>query len=43
VDGLPLKYVPTADEVADVITFLASPRAAYMTGTTVTVDGGISA
>jgi NAD(P)-dependent dehydrogenase (short-subunit alcohol dehydrogenase family) len=42
VDSLPLKYVPTAEEVADVITFLASPRAAYMTGTTVTVDGGIT-
>jgi 3-oxoacyl-[acyl-carrier protein] reductase len=41
-DELPLKYVPTAEEVADVITFLTSPRAAYMTGTCVTVDGGIT-
>jgi NAD(P)-dependent dehydrogenase (short-subunit alcohol dehydrogenase family) len=39
---LPLGYVPTAEEVAGVIVFLASPRAAYMTGTTVTVDGGIT-
>jgi 3-oxoacyl-[acyl-carrier protein] reductase len=39
---LPLGYVPTAEDVAGVIVFLASPRAAYMTGTTVTVDGGIT-
>jgi 3-oxoacyl-[acyl-carrier protein] reductase len=39
---LPLGYVPTAAEIADVIVFLASPRAAYMTGTTITVDGGIT-
>jgi NAD(P)-dependent dehydrogenase (short-subunit alcohol dehydrogenase family) len=31
-----------ADEVADLITFLASPRAAYISGTVVTIDGGIS-
>lgn len=42
VDELPLKYVPSAEEVADILTFLASPRAAYMTGTCVTVDGGIT-
>jgi 3-oxoacyl-[acyl-carrier protein] reductase len=41
-DDLPLGYVPTPEEVASVIVFLASPRAAYMTGTTVTVDGGIT-
>lgn len=41
-EELPLKYVPSAEEVAGVIAFLASPRAAYMTGTCVTVDGGIT-
>jgi len=32
----------TPEEVADLIVFLASPRAAYVTGTVVTIDGGIS-
>jgi 3-oxoacyl-[acyl-carrier protein] reductase len=39
---LPLGYVPTVEEIAGVVVFLASGRAAYMTGTTVTVDGGIT-
>ncbi len=38
----PLGYIPSAEDVAGVIAFLASERAAYMTGTTVTVDGGIT-
>ena len=32
----------TDREVADVIVFLASPRAGYITGTIVTIDGGIA-
>ncbi len=32
----------TADEIADLMLFLASPRAAYITGTVVTIDGGIA-
>jgi 3-oxoacyl-[acyl-carrier protein] reductase len=38
----PLGYIPRAEDIAGVIVFLASPRAAYMTGTTVTVDGGVT-
>jgi len=41
-DDLPLKRVPSAEEMAGLIAFLASERAAYMTGTTVTPDGGIT-
>ncbi len=33
----------TARETADLCAFLASPRAGYITGTVVTIDGGISA
>lgn len=32
----------TAEEVADLTVFLASPRAGYITGTIVTIDGGIA-
>ena len=32
----------TAQEVADLMVFLASPRAGYITGTIVTIDGGIA-
>jgi 3-oxoacyl-[acyl-carrier protein] reductase len=39
---LPLGRIPEAAEIAGIVAFLASERAAYMTGTTVTVDGGIS-
>ena len=31
-----------ADEVADLMLFLASPRAGYISGTIVTIDGGIA-
>jgi len=31
-----------ADEVANLIAFLASPRAGYISGTVVTIDGGLA-
>jgi len=40
VAGTPLQRIGTADEVADVIVFLSSPLARYVTGETVVVDGG---
>lgn len=42
-DLYPGKRPATARETADLVAFLASPRAGYITGTTVTIDGGISA
>lgn len=39
---IPLGRLGTPREFGDVVCFLASARAAYVTGTTVTVDGGMS-
>jgi len=36
----PLKRLGTAREIGDVVAFLASPKASYITGETIYVDGG---
>ncbi len=36
----PQERMGTGDEIADVVTFLASPRASWVTGANVVVDGG---
>ena len=38
--GTPLARIGTAEEVAEVIAFLCSPAAAYITGQNLVVDGG---
>ena len=38
--NLPFGRMGRPNEVADVVTFLASPRASYVSGTVVTVDAG---
>jgi meso-butanediol dehydrogenase/(S,S)-butanediol dehydrogenase/diacetyl reductase len=38
-----VKRVARPDEIADAILYLASPRASYVTGTFLTVDGGMTA
>jgi len=38
----PLRRMGTADEIADVIGFLCSPAAAFLTGQNLVVDGGVS-
>jgi 3-oxoacyl-[acyl-carrier protein] reductase len=43
VKEIPARRVGTPDEVAACVRFLASDDAAYVTGTTLTVDGGLSA
>jgi glucose 1-dehydrogenase len=39
--AIPMQRMAKPQEIADVVTFLASGKAAYMTSTTVVVDGGI--
>jgi NAD(P)-dependent dehydrogenase (short-subunit alcohol dehydrogenase family) len=41
--GTPLGRYGTADEVAETVAFLLSPRVPYLTGALVSLDGGITA
>lgn len=41
VDGIPMKRAGTGEDVAGLVTFLASDDAAYITGQTINVDGGL--
>jgi 3-oxoacyl-[acyl-carrier protein] reductase len=43
VDAIPARRVGTAEEVAACVRFLVSEQASYVTGATLTVDGGLSA
>jgi 3-oxoacyl-[acyl-carrier protein] reductase len=38
---IPLERLGTPDDIANVVTFLASDRAAYITGQVLVVDGGL--
>ena len=38
--GIPMGRVGEAQEVADVAAFLVSPRASYITGSVIAVEGG---
>jgi 3-oxoacyl-[acyl-carrier protein] reductase len=42
VQDIPAGRVGRPEEIADIIVFLASERAAYLTGTSITADGGMT-
>jgi 3-oxoacyl-[acyl-carrier protein] reductase len=42
-ERIPARRAGSPEEVAACVRFLASPDASYVTGTTLTVDGGMSA
>jgi 3-oxoacyl-[acyl-carrier protein] reductase len=39
---VPLKRIGTPEDIARVVSFLASPDADYMTGQVISVDGGMA-
>jgi 3-oxoacyl-[acyl-carrier protein] reductase len=41
--GIPLGRVGTPQDIAALVALLVSPRGAYITGTTIPVDGGLLA
>lgn len=43
VSTVPVKRLATPEEIADVIVFVASAKASYMTGASIPVDGGMLA
>jgi 3-oxoacyl-[acyl-carrier protein] reductase len=42
VAGIPLRRVGVPREIGDVVCFLASEQAGYVTGATIAVDGGLT-
>ena len=41
-DAIPLQRIGDAQEIAELIAFLAGDRASYITGQTIVIDGGLS-
>ena len=43
VNLIPVKRTGTADEIAGMVSYLASAEAAFVTGASLTIDGGLTA
>ena len=41
--AIPLRRIGTTEDIAALVALLVSPRGAYITGTTIPVDGGLLA
>ena len=41
VEGIPMAYAGNGTEVADLVSFIASDEASYLTGQTINIDGGL--
>ena len=41
-DSVPVGRLGDSEEVADLVAFLASSRAAFITGSSINIDGGVS-
>jgi 3-oxoacyl-[acyl-carrier protein] reductase len=41
-ESIPLRSIGTPEQIANIIAFVASPRASYLTGAVINVDGGMT-
>ena len=41
-DRVPVRRLGTPEDIADLVTYLASPSASYLTGQIIAVDGGMT-